>query len=254
MMSSSPLKLSGTMRLALISFLISLSSAAQSALPVGATTEVFATFRARLTKADPMQKGDLTLFVSADAANGEHAIIRIPLASTGEAYGEERTCRTNPAGNRELVYTAGLDEANYVEFAAATDYKEFHFLLNRYLCRLLAAPFHCKGQSVSLTAAWGTWRLGREMHVDLLSAASATVDTTPITTLVTTQPFDRERCASVAPSGGFCCVGGHTTEWHCGGTPSTAGWEQISGECFHRETPTACHDGEPLPSLPQVWR
>lgn len=234
-------------------FLLAPVALAQTPQPVAPATEVFANFRARLTKADLTAKGDLTLFVSADAPNGDHATIRIPLASTGEAYGEDRACRTDAAGHRELVYTAGLEEANYMEFRASSEYRDFHFLLNKYLCRLLAAPFRCNGHDVPLTAAWDTWTLGRELHVDLVSSASATVDTTPIKLIVSDRTFDHAQCAQVAPSGGFCCVGGQTTEWHCGGTPSTPGWEQVSGECFHRTTSTACHDGQPLPALPRLW-
>lgn len=229
------------------------SSSALAQGPVGATTEVYASFKARLTKADPAAKGDLTLFVSAEADNGERAVIRVPLASTGEAYGEERTCRKDAGGREVLTYTAGLEERNYMRFEAAAEYKDFRFLLNKYLCRLLASPFHCGEREVRLTTAWGSWRLGREMHVDLLSAASATVDTTPVRVEVTEVPFDHERCAVVAPSGGFCCVGGKTTEWHCGGSPAGSGWEQVSGECWHRETAVSCHDGEPLPELPRLW-
>jgi hypothetical protein len=199
-------------------------------------TEVVAVFSARLSKADASQRGALWLEAEAAGAHGEKATLRAPLSGTEEAYGEERTC--TEAG---MTYTAGLEEANYMAFQPGAAPHAFRVLLNRLLCRLLAAPFHCGGKEVAMVTPWASWKLGK-VRVVLESDGPAAAEVSAIQVRQTLTPFDHARCAVVAPSNGFCCVQGMTTEWHCGGTPVGEGWHQVSGECFHRETGGVCHD------------
>jgi hypothetical protein len=209
--------------------------------PHAPVTEVFADVLAHLTKADATQRGELWLVVSADSA-ADHVQLRIPLSSTEDAYGESRSCTRAPDGSDALVFTAGRDEKNFVRFTPATSDKEFHLLLNKYLCRALAAAFHCGSRPVTLTVPWDQWRIARRTWLELSSDAPATLQLASSSILQTSTPFDDARCAITAPSGGLCCVGGKTTQWHCGGTPSGQGWHQISGDCFHRETGGSCKD------------
>ena len=209
---------------------------------VSPAMEVCASFRGRVAEADAKQRGEVWLTVTADFDGPQpvSAVLRIPLASTEDAYGESRSCTTKADGSRELVYTAGLDEANFVRFAASDEQHPFRLLLNKYLCRLLAAPFHCGGEVVALKPEWAHWKLAREFGFELSSDAASTFASTELLLVDTIVPFDFARCAVVAPSNGYCCVGGKTTEWHCGGTPVGVGWHQVSGECFHRETGGSC--------------
>jgi hypothetical protein len=205
-------------------------------------TEVYAGLSARLSRADPSRRGELWLAVTADAGPSRHITLRIPLASTEDAYGESRSCTAAPGGGDLLTFTAGLDEDNFVRFASTDGDKQFHLLLNKYLCRALAAPFHCGDRDVRLPAAWASWRLGRRMSLQLSSDLPAQVEVVASALQPSRVAFDRARCAVAAPSNGICCVAGKTTQWHCGGTPAGPGWHQVSGECFHRETGGSCRD------------
>jgi hypothetical protein len=215
------------------------------------TTEVYADVLARFSRAEAAKGGELWLEVSASTAAGEHLTLRIPLANTGDAYGEERSCKAAGDGRDALVYTAGLDEKNFVDFAAAGKDKEFHLLLNKYLCRALAAPFHCGQRTVMLPGEWTLWRVAKHSGLVLSAGAVAAVQVLGASVMQTTTAFDRTRCAVVAPSNGLCCVGGKTTAWHCGVAPTGKGWHQVSGECYHQETGGSCKDGDVLTAAPR---
>jgi hypothetical protein len=58
------------------------------------------------------------------------------------------------------------------------------------------------------------------------------------------EAFDYARCAAIAPSNGLCCVGGRTTEWHCGEAPAGEGWHRVSGDCYHHGTEASCTDAD----------
>jgi hypothetical protein len=222
----------------------SIHHSAEEALPSAALsprTEIYAGLRARLTWADGTGRGEVWLTVFAESSVHSHLTLRIPLSSTGDAYGESRSCTVTPAGD-ELTFTAGLDEGNFVPFAPAASAKQFHLLLNKYLCRALAAPFHCGGRTVTLTESWTSWRLGRAASIELSSDLPAQMEVETSAVQSTGIAFDRARCAVVAPSNGICCVAGKTTQWHCGGLPVGRGWHQVSGDCFHRETGGSCKD------------
>jgi len=204
------------------------------------TTEVFADLRARLDQADLRQRGELWLDVSAASDQSPARLtLRIPLANTGDVYGESRSCSIAPDGNPELTFTAGMDEKNFIGFSPAGDLG-FHLLLNKYLCRALAAPFHCVDRTVTLPAAWSSWQLASSSSLTLSADAPAKLELSSAATISSGVPFDPAQCAVVAPSNGMCCVAHKTTEWHCGGTPVGEGWHQVSGECFHRETGGTC--------------
>ena len=202
-----------------------------------------ASFRVRLAEMSEGAEGALFLRYSlrAKGVDGQpvQVSVRVPLASTDEAYGEERSCTVNAAGVREMVFTAGLDEANFMPFRTAGQQRAFSFSLNKYLCRVLATPFRCGDQSVRLPQTMGAWTVAEQRDVVLHSKSDAQMEGQPVEVSVGGR-FDAAQCAVIAPSNGMCCVGGKSTEWHCGGTPVGAGWHQVSGECFHRETGGSC--------------
>jgi hypothetical protein len=204
-------------------------------------TELFADVRAHLTVANAAQRGELWLEVSAtNSATPAQITLRIPLANTGDVYGESRSCTTLPDGTDQLIFTAGMDENNFVDFSPAERDASFHLLLNKYLCRVLAAPFHCGTRTVSLPSDWSNWRLGGSGALLLSGDAPAKLSVSSASVTPHSTAFAADRCAVVAPSNGICCVAHKTTEWHCGGTPVGEGWHQVSGECFHRETGGSC--------------
>jgi hypothetical protein len=209
---------------------------------VAADVETEAVVQARLTQADGTHRGDAWLQISAEADGAEpaHVMLRIPFSSTEDVYGESRSCKVQPSGAKELTFTAGMDEKNFLRFAAGKKTEEIRVLLNKYLCRALAAPFHCDGREVALPRDWSEWRLASSTSVLLTSDAPAALEVTPVEIEQSGQAFDAASCAVIAPSNGLCCVANKTTEWHCGGTPAGAGWHQVSGECFHRETGGSC--------------
>lgn len=214
-------------------------------------SELTATFKARLTETQTKSRGEAWFVFTAEyhdgtSDQGQRIMGKIPIASTEEAYGEERSCSVNARGEREMVFTAGLDEDNFVAFLpSAGEAKQFQFLLNKYLCRILAAPFRCDGIATPLPSAAADMRRWRIVAagVMLRSTAGSALELTPVVVTGGTVPFDYAQCAKIAPSDGLCCVQSKTTEWHCGGTPSGPGWHQVSGECFHRETGGSCKDG-----------
>jgi len=214
--------------------------------------EVRATFRARLTEAAAKTRGEVWFTFTSeftDPANGqtERVLAKVPISSTEDAYGEERSCNVASNGTRVMVFTAGMDEKNFVGFhASAGEAKEFSFLLNKYLCRILAAPFKCGDKGSPLSAAaleMKNWRVV-SAGVMLSSASAAALEASEIEISRGNMPFDYESCAKIAPSSGLCCVQGKTTEWSCGASPVGSGWHQVSGECFHRETGGSCKDSD----------
>jgi len=203
-------------------------------------TEVFADFRAHLTLADAKQRGELWLLVAAKSSSSpEHVLLRIPLANTGDVYGESRSCISAADGSDQLIFTAGMDEKNFLDFAASAKEQDFHLLLNKYLCRALVAPFHCGTRTITLPE-WPSWHLAGNVSVQLSADAPAQVRFSSFKVSANNTGFDRARCAVAAPSNGICCVAHKTTEWHCGGTPVGDGWHQVSSECYHRETGGSC--------------
>jgi hypothetical protein len=217
---------------------------ARTALPTGVhvpATEVFADLHVHLEQADPKQRGEVWLDVSAASDKlPARLTLRIPLANTGDVYGESRSCSIAPDGREELTFTAGMDEKNFMEFLPAGKDLGFHLLLNKYLCRALAAPFHCGGRTVTLPSAWSSWRMAESSSLTLSADAPAKLELSSAATVANGVRFDPAQCAVVAPSNGLCCVAHKATEWHCGGTPAGEGWHQVSGECFHRETGGSC--------------
>ncbi len=204
-----------------------------------------ASFKVRLAEMSEGAEGALYLRYSLRAvgADGRPAemSVRVPLASTDEAYGEERSCAVNASGAREMVFTAGLDEVNFMPFHTAREPRAFSFSLNKYLCRVLAAPFNCQGQTVRLPQSPAAWTVAEHRDVVLHSKSDAQMEGEPVEVAVGGR-FDAAQCAVIAPSNGMCCVAGKSTEWHCGGTPVGVGWHQVSGECFHRETGGSCRE------------
>ncbi|MDP9038126.1 MAG: hypothetical protein M3O02_02485 [Acidobacteriota bacterium] len=219
-------------------------------VPLPATSNGTASLTVRLPTARRGTRGELWLVVAAEASGTTAARItlRIPLSSTEDVYGESRSCTAGPGGARELTFTAGMDEENFADFAASAAPHAMHLLLNKYLCRALAAPFHCDGQEVRVPADWTRWSLAPSASLQLSSAAPATAIVSSVAIKSTGVPFDSARCAEIAPSEGMCCVAGKSTEWHCGGTPVGEGWHQVSGECFHRETAGRCDSRTVFPS------
>ena len=227
--------------------------------PVGGDKEIEVSVHARLVKADaaPGHEGDLMLTVISEfdqpgrsrlLPNPPRLFIRLPLSSSGDAYGESRSCHVSREGVPTFIFTAGLDEKNFVPFLASEKDQEFHFSLNKYLCRALAAPFHCKGfagplMEEKLPSEMMHWKVGSHSFVQLESRnAPAKAEVSEITLSSSGKPFDYATCAAVAPSNGLCCVAHKTTEWHCGGKPEGAGWHQVSGDCYHRETGGSCEE------------
>ncbi len=210
---------------------------------VAALRESVAEATLKLVKADGSQRGEVWLVVSAEAsgANGARLTLKVPLSSTEDAYGESRACSVNKDGAREFTFTAGLDERNFVGFRAAGSDKQIKLLMNRYLCRALAAPFDCDGKKVELPEDWSRWRIGKSAEVSISSALPATLDLGMLA-LIPAKAFNPASCPVIAPSNGVCCVGGKTTNWHCGGRPVGAGWKQVSGDCWHQETGGSCKD------------
>lgn len=211
--------------------------------------ELWANLRAELTGVQTGAHGTAWLIVSAryvgkpaSADKPSSVTLRIPISSTEDVYGESRSCNARGDRSLGLTFTAGMDEQNFMRFDRSGEPHDFHLLLNKYLCRALASPFHCGSRAVSLPQDWAGWRIVSTMRVVTEPAASAGVHVDTLAIKTTATPFDRARCAVVAPSNGICCVAGKTTEWHCGGTPAGAGWHQVSGECFHRETGGSCHE------------
>jgi len=227
--------------------------------PVGGDKEIEVSVHARLVSvgADPEHEGDLTLTVISEfdqpgrsrlLPGSPRLLIRLPLSSSGDAYGESRSCEVSKEGVPTFIFTAGLDEKNFVPFAASESDREFRFSLNKYLCRALAAPFKCENHYTAATeeklpADMGHWKVGSHSFVQLESKnAPAKAEVSEITLSSSGKPFDYATCAAVAPSNGLCCVGHKTTEWHCGGKPEGAGWHQVSGDCYHRETGGSCEE------------
>jgi hypothetical protein len=216
---------------------------------VSPQTEVWANLHGRISDVKASAHGTVWLTVTArytghGAGSGAptNVSLRIPLSSTEDVYGESRSCSARRDGSLDLVFTSGMDEKNFARFASSTASQNFHLLLNKYLCRALASPFHCGSRAVTLPQDWAAWRISHDMRISADPASSANLQLGNIQLQRTTIPFDRARCAVVAPSNGLCCVAGKTTEWHCGGTPVGAGWHQVSGECFHRETGGSCRE------------
>ena len=224
--------------------------------PLSAANEINVDLHARLLHADPKaQNGNLTLAVVAklDQASSRDGmaqqpllIIEIPLSSTADAYGESRSCSTSKEGRLTFTYSAGLDEKNFTRFNSG-DEREFQFLLNKYLCRALAAPFRCSkpgGTSFEqkLPNDMGLWKVGESSYIKLSSTVSpAKASVSRIELSTSGHTFDYANCEKIAPSNGMCCVGHKSTQWHCGGTPVGEGWHQVSGDCFHRETGASCN-------------
>lgn len=215
--------------------------------------------RARLVKADAALKsgGDLMLTIISELDEPGHSpflpgqprlFIELPLSSSGDAYGESRSCGVTKEGVPTFVFTAGLDEKNFVPFAAAESDREFRFSVNKYLCRAFAAPFKCQsGPRVTteekLPSDMAHWKVGAISFVRLDSKGEpAKAEVSEIKLSSSGEPFDYATCAKVAPSNGLCCVAHKTTEWHCGGKPEGTGWHQVSGDCYHRETGGSCEE------------
>jgi hypothetical protein len=209
-----------------------------------ATVEGEAVFEARLVRADAGHRGEVWLQVTADASGRapSHVTLRIPVSSTEDVYGESRSCKVRADGTYDLTFAAGMDEKNFLRFTPAEKAQELRLPLNKYLCRALAAPFHCAGREIMLPEDWSQWRLASASSVLLTSDALAELAVSPVRLRQSGKAFDSASCAVIAPSNGLCCVAGKTTEWHCGGTPAGLGWHQVSGECFHRETGGSCTD------------
>jgi hypothetical protein len=221
-----------------------------------ANQSIESTVVARLMNASgqPLQDGALELNLlfqtgsslegKQDAADGSELVITVPLSSSTDAYGESRSCIALDNGHTQFSYRAGLDEKNFVSYSNMASSREFHFLVNKYLCRALAAPFPCKGKKdgpKALPADMGKWKI-RGAHVDLHSNSPARVEVSKFMLSTSGKSFDYASCAKIAPSNGLCCVGGKTTEWHCGVKPDGEGWHQVSGDCYHRETGGSCSD------------
>jgi hypothetical protein len=217
--------------------------------------EVRLSLNARLTQADSAAAADgkLTLRIVSEygllpSQPQARLVIEIPLSSTAEAYGESRSCSVAKDGATTLVFTAGLDEKNFVPFAASDKNKHFEFLLNKYLCRALAATFSCESadgtrMQQSLPKDMAHWKVGVSTVVELDSTnAPARTEVSPVTITASGKPFDYATCEKIAPSNGMCCVEHKSTQWHCGGTPVGDGWHRVSGDCFHRETGASCSE------------
>lgn len=214
---------------------------------VAALSEAEISVKVRLTAADGKRRGEVWLSVSGENETGgaggvARLTMRIPLASTEDVYGESRKCVVGRDGVRAFVFTAGLDERNFVPFAVGAKVKTVRLLVNKYLCRALAAPFDCAGERVRLPGDWSKWRLGATSSVALSSAGPAEMAATAPQVMEINRAFDPGSCPVIAPSDGVCCVSGKETNWHCGGQPAGAGWHQVSGDCFHHETGKACKE------------
>jgi hypothetical protein len=210
--------------------------------PVPASVELYASFQARIMQADDTSghDGELIFHFFAQAPGKAILEVQIPLASTGDAYGESRSCTLDHAGIAHVTLRAGLDEANYVSFAQAAEPHAYRFLLNKYLCRALAMPIPCGPATITLTAGM-PWMLAERAGFQLSSeGAPAQAEVSAIRIEKTGAPFDYASCEQVAPSSGLCCVQHRTTAWHCGVKPEGDGWHQVSGDCYHRETGTSC--------------
>lgn len=217
--------------------------AARSADSFSPEHEVRASFQATVSQAVAGKRGEAWLEFSLESAETrDRVMVRVPISSTKDAYGEERACRVGKDGRRELVFTAGLDEPNFVAFQAAKDMHDFSFLLNKYLCRVLASPFRCGDEAVALPKSWSSWRMAGRADVRLSSDGAAAIRVSPVFMVAGEKAFDYARCAVEAPSNGVCCVMGKTTQWHCGGKPEGEGWHQVSGECWHKETGGSCSE------------
>jgi hypothetical protein len=221
---------------------------------VRATAESEVTLRGRLIQADASKRGELWLTISAETSTPTpaHLTLRIPLSSTEDIYGESRSCKVIPGAPTEFTYSAGMDENNFLRFAPGVSEQPMQLLLNKYLCRALAAPFHCNGREVTLPSDWSQWRMARNVSLSLSSDAPATLRATSVLVKENGKPFEPTSCPVIAPSNGLCCVANKTTEWHCGGTPVGPGWHQVSGECFHRETGGQCTDKTVFAPLPPM--
>ncbi len=230
--------------------------------PFHATKEIEVGVDARLleTGTGPGGEGSLTLSVvsqmdvrpgDGSAVAGPRLVIHLPLSSTADVYGESRSCQVSKEGVTTFEFSAGLDEKNFIPFTSSPGEREFRFLINKYLCRALAAPFACKSSDgpatfVDLPRDMTRWRVGLSSSIQLQSrdhAAKAEVSSVSLTSVEKT--FDYETCEAIAPSSGLCCVQHKTTEWHCGGTPAGEGWHKVSGDCWHRETGGNCTDNQP---------
>jgi hypothetical protein len=160
-----------------------------------ATVEVYATFAAGLVAADATQAGNAFFTFSAQTAgqNPQFVTVHVPLASSEKTLVESRSCAVDGAGSRQMTVVAGVDEANFVPFAAAKDgapLKDFRFELNKYLCRVIAMPFDCAGEPVELPKDLSQWRLAVDTSIDLGSVAPAALKTTDVTLTATKTAFD----------------------------------------------------------------
>jgi hypothetical protein len=222
---------------------------------VPASQTIAATINARLMNAADVQLNDGAMDLNLtfesgsslrgerDAADGAELEIDIPISSSGDAYGESRSCIVLENGHTHFSYTAGLDEKNFVPFAQMKSNRDFNFSVNKYLCRVLAAPFSCRSKAktrqTQLPADMSQWRL-RTARVELHGSSEAAALVTKFTSTTTGKPFDYATCAKIAPSDGMCCVAHKETAWHCGVKPEGKGWHQVSGSCYHRETGNSC--------------
>gem|GEM_PF-4577094 len=226
-------------------------------LPVSGDKEIEVRVRARLVKADaaPEHEGDLVLTVisqldqprcSQPFPGCPRLFINLPLSSAGDARGESRRCAISREGGVTFVFTAALDEKNFVPFAASESDREFRFSLNKYLCRAVAAPFECKGfigrpVEQKLPSDMDHWKVGSYSFVQLDSkGAPAKAEVSEIMLTSSGKPFDYKTCAKIAPSNELHCVAHKTMERHCGGKPEGVGWHQVSGDCYERETGGSC--------------
>lgn len=214
---------------------------------VPGTQTATAQFRTALPQADEHHRGEAWFSFSAVYADpATHVVtpvtVRVPVSSTEYPYGEERSCNLTDPAHPRLTFSAGLDEQNYFAYrGSAAPPHALTFSLNKYLCRVLAAPFRCGTRTIRFGDDLSRWTLASEAGVTLSADAPATLRSTPVH-IASGGSFDPAQCATIAPSSGLCCVQGKTTEWHCGGTPVGEGWHQVSGECFHRETGGSCKD------------
>jgi len=180
-----------------------------------------------------------------DAAGGAELVIRIPLSSSADPYGESRSCLVLDNGHTHFSYTAGLDEQNFVPFAPMARARDFQFPVNKYLCRALAAPFDCrrkgKTRQTKLPSDMSQWKI-RTVALNLHGPSAAKAEVSKLQLVSDNKPFDYATCAKVAPSDGMCCVAHKETQWHCGTKPEGKGWHQVSGSCYHRETGASCSD------------
>lgn len=166
-----------------------------------ASHEVRAAMTLQLTTADAAQGGAVTLEFTAKRGTTD-VLLRVPLAGTNAAQGEARECTVAADGNRSLRFTAGVEPANFMAFAPAAKAKEIDLLLNRYLCRALAAPFDCAGTAVSLPERWDGWKLAGTARLTMTSGAPAVLKTSPVVIAETADRFSNAQCAASTEGAG----------------------------------------------------